>query len=75
MTAHEIQKHFVTHSPNTTEAAYNMLLSWISRIEDRQVAYRELCQALKEADLSLCISEVLNPSSKRNASPTASKYS
>ena len=59
MTAHEIQKHFVTHSPDTTEAAYSMLLFWISRIEDRRVAHQELQKALKKAGLNLFNSEVL----------------
>ena len=59
LTAHEIQKHFVTHSPDSTEAAYSMLLSWISRIEDRQVAHQKIREALKKAGLNLYNSEVL----------------
>ena len=53
LTAHEIQKHFVTHSPDTTKAAHTMVLSWISGIKDRKVAHRKLVEAVMKAELTL----------------------
>ena len=59
LNADEIENHLVKHSPDTSEGAYSMLRSWISRINDRQVAHQKLREALKEAALHLYNSEVL----------------
>ena len=64
LTAYEIEKHFVKHNPDTTEAAYSMLLCWISRIEDRRIARQKMREALKETHLNLYNTEVLTPSSQ-----------
>ena len=47
LTAHEINHH-LDHSPVATQAAYSMLLSWISRINDRNRAYYKLREAMPE---------------------------
>ena len=59
LSSYEIENHLVKHSPDTSEGAYSMLLSWISRVKDRQVAHQKLREALKEAALNLYNSEVL----------------
>ena len=59
LSSYEIENHLVKHSPDTSEGAYSMLLSWISRVKDRQVAHQKLREALKEAALNLYNSEIL----------------
>ena len=64
LSSYEIENHLATHSPNTNEGAYSMLRSWISKINNRQVAHQKLRKALKEADLNLYNTEVLTSPSQ-----------
>ena len=59
LSSYEIENHLATHSPDTSESAYSMLRSWISKINDRQVAHLKLREALMEVGLNLYNTEVL----------------
>ena len=51
---HEIDKQ-ITNNRNISSAAYHVLYNWRKTQEDNTVAYKNLCDALKSANLELKI--------------------
>ena len=52
--AKTVERH-ITNNPDITSAAHHVLFEWLDRHEDRKVAYKMLCDALKTVNMQFKI--------------------